>query len=92
MCKLSEEQKKEIVIFYQENNLMDTMLLCGELGYLDVEELKDEMESCVYYPYEEEPEYWEYREDCVSKLFDMLDISEEEFTRFIEEYENEESV
>ena len=89
MIKLSREQKKEVVIIYQEEDLLETILFCEEKGYITKEQSKEMIDNCRYNPYPNEDNYWEYKTEYINKLFDILDIDDNEFVMFTREYEED---
>ena len=58
MIKLSREQKKEVVIVYQEDDLLETILFCEEKGYITKEQSKEMIDNCRYNPYPNEDNYY----------------------------------
>lgn len=89
MRRLSKNEKKEVVVVYQEDDLLETILFCEEKGYLTEEQSREMIDNCRYNPYPDEDNYWEYKIDYIYKLFDMLEIDDEEFETFTKEWEEE---
>lgn len=87
--RLNDEEKKEVVVIYQESDLLETILYCGEKGYITKEEERELIDNCRYNPYPNEDNYWEYKIDYIYKFFDLLNITDEEFKKFSLEYEKE---
>lgn len=47
------------------------------------------IDNCRYNPYPNEDNYWEYKTEYINKLFDILDIDDNEFVMFTREYEED---
>lgn len=87
--KLTDNQKKEIVYIYQEDDLLETIIFAEDKQYLTKEQAKELKENSRYNPYPNELNYWEYDTTYIYKFFDLLEITEEEFNKYTLEYEKE---